>query len=136
MARKSKTRNRKSKKQKPKTPIYQIAKFVILSFIIIYFLYFKAHMPLSLVLILELLLFIKVLPVTEFVDEKLVKYYPKYKKFNIWKKRAILFAFFVFIFVILKFIIINIMIIKILNIPIEEQIYEFINKYLEEGGVK
>ena len=92
-------------------------------------------MPLSLVLILELLLFIKVLPVTGFVDEKIVKYYPKYKKFNIWKKRLILFAFFILIFVILKFIIVNIIMIKILNsLPIEEQIYEFINEYLEKGG--
>jgi len=129
MARKSKTRKRKSR-----TQIYQIAKFVIFSSIIVYFLYFKTHMPLSLVLILELLLFIKVLPVTGFVDEKIVKYYPKYKKFNIWKKRLILFVSFILIFVILKFIIVNIIMIKILNIPIEEQIYEFINEYLEKGG--
>jgi len=127
MARKSKTRKRKSG-----TQIYQIAKFVILSGIIIYFLYFKTHVPLSLILILELLLFIKVLPVTEFVDEKLVKYYPKYKKFNIWKKRLILFIFFILIFVILKFIIVNIIMIKILDIPVEEQIYEFINEYQKE----
>ncbi len=124
MARKPKTRKQKSKAQ-----IYQIAKFVILSGIIIYFLHFKTHVPLSLILILELLLFIKVLPVTEFVDEKLVKYYPKYKKFNIWKKRLILFIFFILILVILKYIIVNIIMIKILNIPIEEQIYDFINEY-------
>ena len=97
MARKSKTRKRKSK-----TQIYQIAKFIILSFIIVYFLYFKTHVPLSLVLILELLLFIKVLPVTEFVEEKIVKYYPKYKKFNIWKKRLILFVFFIVLFILIK----------------------------------
>ena len=68
-----------------------MAKFVILSFIIVYFLYFKTHVPLSLVLILELLLFIKVLPVTKFVEEKiLLNIYPKYKKFSIWKKGLIL----------------------------------------------
>ena len=118
---------RKSKTRKSKTQVYQIAKFVILSVMFIYSFYFKLHAPLSLILVLELLLFIKVLPITEFVDEKIVKYYPKYKKFNIWKKRLILFVFFILIFVILKFIIVNIIMIKILNIPIEEQIYEFIS---------
>ena len=113
---------------KSKYQIYQIAKFAILSFIIIYSLYFKAHMPLSLVLILEILLLIKILPVTKFVEGKIAKYYPSYNNFNIWIKRLILFAFWVLIYVILKFIIVNIIMIKLLNIPVEEQIYDFINR--------
>lgn len=106
-------------------------KFVVLSAIIIYFLYFKMGMPIVLVLILEILLFIKMLPVTKFIEKIIVRYYPKYNNFNIWVKRLIMFVFFILIYVILKFIIVNIIMIKILNIPVEEQIYDFINKTLE-----
>ena len=114
--------------QKSKYQIYQIAKFVILSVIIIYFLYFKMHIPVTLVLILEILLFIKLLPITKFVEGKIIRYYPKYDNFNIWIKRLILLVSWILIFIILKFIIVNIIMIKILNIPVEQQIYDFINK--------
>ena len=114
--------------RKSKYQIYQIAKFIILSVLLIYGLYFKMHIPLTLVLILEILLFIKVLPITKFVEERIVKCCPKYNNFNIWIKRLILFGFYILIFIILKFIIVNIIMIKILNIPVEQQIYDFINK--------
>ena len=114
--------------QKSKYQTYQIAKFVILSVLLIYGLYFKMHIPLTLVLILEILLFIKVLPITKFVENKILRYYPKYNNFNIWIKRLILFGFYILIFIILKFVIVNIIMIKILNIPVEQQIYDFINK--------
>ncbi len=114
--------------QKSKYQTYQIAKFVILSVLLIYGLYFKMHIPLTLVLILEILLFIKILPITKFVEEKILKYYPKYNNFNIWIKRLILFGFYILIFIILKFVIVNVIMMKILNIPVEEQIYDFINK--------
>ena len=98
--------------QKSKYQIYQIAKFVILSIIIIYFMYFKMHIPLTLVLIFEILLFIKILPIRKFVEEKIIKYYPKYNNFNIWIKRLIFLVLYILIFEILKLVIINIIMIK------------------------
>lgn len=90
-------------------------------------------MPVVLVLILEILLFIKILPIKKVIEEKIVRYYPKYDNFNIWIKRLILFVSYILIYVILKFIIVNIIMIEILNIPVEEQIYDFINKTLEQS---
>jgi hypothetical protein len=124
---------------KNKKIIYQVSIFLILSFIIIRALYFKLHAPVSIVLFLEILLFIKltmgILPITKFVEEKIVRYYPKYNNFNIWIKRLILFVFYLLIFVILytilKFIIVNIIMMKLLNIPVQDQIYDFINKTYE-----
>ena len=88
-------------------------------------------MPVVLVLILEILLLIKILPVTKFIEKIIVRYYPKYGNFNIWIKRLIMFVSFILIYVILKLIIVNIIMIKILNIPVEEQINDFINKTRE-----
>jgi len=107
---------------------YQIAKFVILSVLIIYFLYFKYGLPIVLILILELLLVIKLLPLTPYIEKQIIKYYPRYNNFNKWKKRLILLICFILIYMILKYLIINIIMTKILNIPVEEQIYDFINK--------
>ncbi len=118
--------------QKSKSLIYRISKFVILSFIIIYFFYFKMNMPVSLVLIFELLLLIKLLPISKFIEKKLIKIYPKYSKFNIWVKRLILLVCFIIVYLILKLIIINLILEGIFNIPVEEQINDFINKSLEE----
>ena len=119
--------------KKSKYQIYQIAKFVVLSAIIIYYLYFRWRMPIVLVIILEILLFIKILPITKFIEDRVTKYYPKYNDFNIWIKRLIRFVFYILIYMILKFIIVNIIMIEILNIPVEEQIYDFINRTLEQG---
>ncbi len=93
--------------------------------------YFKMHIPLTLVLIFEILLFIKILPIRKFVEEKIIKYYPKYNNFNIWIKRLIFLVFYILIFEILKLVIINIIMIKILNIPVEQQIYDFINQSIK-----
>lgn len=120
--------------QKSKYQIYQIAKFVVLSAIIIYYFYFRMHMPASLVLILEILLFIKLLPVTKFVEGVIVEYFQEYKNLNAWTKRIILFTSYVLIYVILKTIIVNVIMIGVLNIPVEEQIYEFINQTLNKQG--
>ncbi len=112
--------------------IYQIVKFVVLSAVIIYYLYFTMHMPASLVLILEILLFIKLLPVTKFVEGVVVEYFPDYENLNAWIKRVTLFILYVLIYVVLKFIIVNVVMIGIFNIPVEEQMYEFINQTLNK----
>ena len=112
-----------------KYQIYQIAKFFVLSFIIIYFLYFQWQMPLNLVMILEILLLIKILPITKYVEGKIVRYYPRYENFNIWIKRLILLVVYIVVYALLKFVVVNIIMIGILNIPIEEQIYDFIARY-------
>ena len=116
-----------------KNMVYQIAKFAVLSFIIVYILYLQMDMPITLVLVLEILLLIKVLPVTKFVEKAFVKVYPKYVGLSIWAKRLLLFAFFILLYVILKFLIVNVIMIEILNIPVEEQINEFINRYANEA---
>jgi len=109
---------------------YKILKFIVLSFIIIYYLYLKMHMPITLIIILEILLLIKLLPISEYLEKRILKYYPKYKNLNIWIKRLILFIFYVLIYMILKFIIVKIILIGMLGLPVEEQIYDFINKSL------
>lgn len=81
-----------------------------------------------LVLIFELLLAIKLLPIRKFVERQIIKIYPKYNKLNKWKKRFILLICFILIYLILKYLIINILLMEILNIPVEEQINEFIDK--------
>jgi len=113
---------------KSKYRTYQIAKFLLLSYVIIYILYFKSHMPVTLVLILEILLLIKLLPVRQFVEGKIIGRYPHYSGLNVWIRRIILFAIYVLFYTVLRFIIVNIIMISILHIPVEEQIYDFINK--------
>jgi len=115
-----------------KYQIYQITKFIVLSAIIIYFLYFKYNFPITLVLILELLLVIKLLPITKFIEKQIIKFYPKYNALNKWLKRLILLICFILIYVILKYLIVNIIMMKILGIPVEEQINDFINRTLSE----
>ena len=107
---------------------YQIAKFLLLSYIILYVLYFKSHMPITLVLILEILLLIKLLPVRQFIEGKIIGRYPHYSSLNVWIRRIILFAVYVLIYTVLKFIIVNIIMMAMLHIPVEEQIYDFINR--------
>jgi len=116
---------------KSKYQLYQIAKFLILSFVIIYVLYFKSHMPVTLVLILEILLLIKLLPVRQFVEGKIISRYPHYSSLNVWIRRITLFAIYVLLYTVLKFIIVNVIMISILHIPVEEQIYDFINRTRE-----
>jgi len=110
---------------------YQIAKFLLLSYVIIYVLYFKSHMPVTLVLILEILLLIKLLPVRQLIEGKIIGRYPQYSSLNVWIRRIILFAVYVLLYTILKFIIVNVIMMSILHIPVEEQIYDFINKTRE-----
>ncbi|MBU4267041.1 MAG: hypothetical protein L6300_06920 [Syntrophaceae bacterium] len=107
---------------------YQIAKFLILSFVIVYALYFKSHMPVTLVLILEILLLIKLLPVRQFIEGKIISRYPQYSSLNVWVRRIILFAVYVLLYTVLKFIIVNVIMMAMLHIPVEEQIYDFINR--------
>jgi len=107
---------------------YQIVKFLILSFVIVYVLYFKSHMPVTLVLILEILLLIKLLPVRQFIEEKIISRYPHYSSLNVWIRRIILFAVYILLYTVLKFIVVNVIMVGILNIPVEEQIYDFINQ--------
>ena len=85
-------------------------------------------LPVVLVIILEILLLIKLIPISRYFEKRVIKYYPKYENFNIWVKRFILLVFYILIYMILKYIIVNIIMIGILDIPIEEQIYDFINK--------
>jgi len=101
---------------KSKYQIYQIIKFVVLSYIIMDFLYFRMQMPVVLVIILEILLFIKLFPITKYIEGNIIKFYPKYSNLNIWIKRLILFIFYILIYVILKFLIVNVIMIKILNV--------------------
>ena len=108
--------------------MYQIVKFIVLSAIIVYALHFNYGMPMSLVLILEILLLIKLLPITQLIEKGIIRYYPKYKNLNIWVKRLILFAFYILAYIILKFVIVNVIMIGILNIPVEEQINDFISR--------
>jgi hypothetical protein len=73
-----------------KKTIYQIVRFFIISFFIIYFLYIKESLPISIILLLEILLLAKTLPITKFIEGKIVKHYPRYQNLNIWVKRLIL----------------------------------------------
>lgn len=113
---------------KSKYQIYQIAKFVILSAIIIKYFYLEMQFPPSLVLILLILVVIRLLPITRYIERKIVKHYPNYNNLNSWIKRLILFAFYVVIYAILKVIIVNVIMIEILGIPVEQQISDLISK--------
>ena len=106
--------------------IYKWSKFIILSLVVIFLFYFKLNMPISLVLIFELLLIIQLLPISSFTEKRIIKYYPEYKKFNIWVKRLILLVVFILVYLILKFIIIDIILTKIFDIPVQAQIKDFV----------
>jgi hypothetical protein len=106
---------------------YRLIKFVVLSFIIIYLLYFRTGMPLSIVLLFEILLIIKTLPIREFIEKNIIKHFPKYKNIKKPIRYLILLACYILLYILIKWIIINLLLVKIFNIPIEEQIYEFIN---------
>jgi len=108
-----------------KKTIYQIIKFLIMSFFIIYFLYIKGNFPISLIIVFEVLLVAKTLPITEFIKKKIIEYFPRYQSFNIWMRRLILLIVWFLIYAALKFIIIDIFMMQILHIPVEQQIYEF-----------
>lgn len=108
--------------------VYQWARFLILSFIVIYLFYFKLGISLTLVIILEIFVIIRSIPVTKFAERKIIQYYPKYKKFNKWIKRFILLVIYVIFFIILKFIILDLIIEGIFNVSVSEQINDLINQ--------
>ena len=86
------------------------------------------NLPLTLVLIFESILVIKLLPIRSLIEKTIVNHYPQYDNLNKWVKLLVVFSFYIVFFMILKFIIVNLIMTGLLNIPVEDQINEFIAK--------
>jgi hypothetical protein len=114
--------------------LYQGGKFLFLSGILVY-VYLKRDIPISLVLVFEIVLLIKILPITPVIERCIIRIYQPYEQWRLWLKRLVLFILWFLAFLILRFVIVDLLMVTLLNIPIEEDLQIFMDRYSSEEGV-
>ena len=121
------------RKRRSKYQIYKYARFLVFTFIVIYSFYHRMRMPLSLVIALEILLLIRTLPVRKFIERRFLTMYPGYRHLSVFLRRMIVLSSYIMLFLIAKFTVMDIIMTRIMEIPVNEQLNELVEKVQEEA---
>jgi|GEM_PF-3130242 len=85
------------------------------------------HFPVYYAIILIAFFWIRVLPLTEFIDKKILEFHPSYGSSHHLIRRAIPYMVYIVLMVAMKLLVVDIIASEFLHLPVKEQLYEFLN---------
>ena len=91
------------------------------------FLILAFNFPIYYAIILIAFFWVKVLPFTKFIDKKLTELHSAYGTSSPLVRKAVPYAIYFAFIIILKILVVDIFMSEILQLPVREQLYEFLN---------